>query len=141
MVNDRILSRFSDSPPINWKDGKDRAIKGGPLYEIDDVNALIDDADKIRTVTRKCINDTQSLGLDNESLKELVRGALRHGRYINSVWCRISEKTIAACDAYEITRIEFIPATRKEMDFKYYLKFAVNNQGKLLLMVSCHLSK
>jgi len=61
---------------------------------------------------------------------------LGHGRYINSVWCRINEKSIAACDAYEITRRELISATMKEMDFNYYLKFAVNNQGKLLLM--CH---
>jgi len=59
MVNDKILSRFSGSLPINWKDGKDRVIKNGPLYGIDDVNALIDNADKIRTMTRRCINDTQ----------------------------------------------------------------------------------
>jgi hypothetical protein len=46
----------------------------------------------------------------------------------------------AACDAYELKRRERCPVARKELEYTYYIKFAIGMTGKILLLVSCHLS-
>lgn len=140
MVNDSILSLFKDAPPVGWSGSGEREINSGPLYSAEQV-ALLANSDAIRPSTKDCLNDIQQLELDNDDLARLVKKSLKTGRYINSVWCRVSPKAIAACDAYTVCDKAWIEAARKEMDCQYYLKFAINSSGKLLLMVSCHLSQ
>lgn len=141
MVSDKILSRFRDSPPEGWVDVKDRTIGCGPLYEAQEVLLLITDKNAIRPSTSKCISDIQKLALENDDLASLLTRALKAGRYVNSVWCRVSSKAIAACDAYVVSDKEWVEAAGKEIEYQYYLKFAIGSTGKLLLMVSCHLSQ
>ncbi|WP_411360133.1 hypothetical protein [Pseudidiomarina sp. YC-516-91] len=137
MVNDKILSRFQDDPPTNWNEGE-RLIRTEPLYSADEIIALLGDSDVIRPQTKKCRNDIQALELDNEDLAGLIRNAVRGGRYRKSVWCRVSAKAIVACDDYVVIDKFWVEAVGKEMDCEMYLKFAINQNGKLLLMVSCH---
>lgn len=138
MVNDKVLSLFCDNPPANWDDNDNRDIKGGPLYSAKEVNALLADSESIRLSTQKCSRDVQNLELDNEELALLIRKAVSGGRYRRSVWCRISNKAIAACDDYVVIEKTWVEAVAKEMECEIYLKFAINQNGKLLLMVSCH---
>lgn len=137
MVNDRILSRFKDNPPKDWSDGE-RQIGSGPLYPVDEIITLLRDSDVIRPQTEKCRNDVQALELDNEDLARLIRKAVSTGHYRKSIWCRSSAKAIAACDDYVVKDKTWIEAAHKEMDCDMYLKFAINSNGKLLLVVSCH---
>ncbi|KKO48028.1 hypothetical protein VT06_13590 [Arsukibacterium sp. MJ3] len=141
MVSDKILSRFKDSPPEGWADAKDRTISCGPLYEAQEVALLITESNTIRPSTQKCSRDIQELALENDDLAQLLTRALKAGRYVNSVWCRLSSKAIAACDAYVVSDKAWVEAAGKELECQYYLKFAIGSSGKLLLMVSCHLSQ
>ncbi|MCO4320995.1 hypothetical protein [Aliidiomarina quisquiliarum] len=140
MVTVRVLSRFKDEPPTDWIDDKDRIIPFGPLYPAEEVAKLVADSHAIRAVTKKCRNDMQNLEIDNEALAQLIIKAIKTGRYRNSVWCRIKNKTIAACDSYVVFEKAWVEAAAKELESEYYLKFALNDAGKLLLVVSCHLS-
>lgn len=137
MVNDMILSRFQDDPPTNWSEAG-RLIGAGPLYPAEEIVRLLNDIDAIRPQTEKCRNDIQSLEFDNEDLARLIKNAVTAGHYRKSVWCRLSAKAIAACDDYVVTDRAWSEHARKEMDCEMYLKFAINQSGKLLLMVSCH---
>tara|TARA_Y100000780_G_scaffold178635_1_gene163945 strand:+ start:2242 stop:2667 length:426 start_codon:yes stop_codon:yes gene_type:complete len=140
MVSDKILSRFQSSPPTDWTDDRDRAINSGPLYPLIEVEKVISDSNAIRPSTSDCRADIQELALDTDDLSELLRKAIRVGKYRNSVWCRLGKKAIAACDAYVVRDKAWVEAAHKEMECEYYFKFAINATGKLLLMVSCHLS-
>lgn len=139
MVNDRILSRFQDNPPTEWSEAE-RQIGAGPLYPAEEIIRLLNGRDVIRTSTEKCRNDVQALAFDDEDLARLIRNAVTSGRYRQSAWCRLSPKAIAACDDYIVTDKAWNEEAHKEMECQMYLKFAINSSGKLLLMVSCHLS-
>lgn len=137
MVNDKILSRFQDDPPTNWSEGE-RFIRTEPLYSPDEIIALLGDSDVIRPQTETCRDDIQALEFNNEDLARLIKNAVTAGRYRKSVWCRLSAKAVAACDDYVVIDKAWVEAAHKEMDCEMYLKFAINQNGKLLLMVSCH---
>lgn len=138
MVNDKIVSRFQDDPPKNWSVGERSISTGSPLYAPEEVLAMLSDSASIRPSTKDCIEDIQSLELDNDALAQLVIKAINFGRYRKSVWCRLNDKAIAACDDYVVMDRVWNDAAYKELDCEMYLKFAINNNGKLLLMVSCH---
>jgi len=138
MVNNRIVSRFTGVLPEN---GNDRKIRGGPLYPAEEIMSLLgnDGSEPIITWTKKCTSDVQRLSLDDDDLIELVQIAVYGGRFIGAEWCEQKPGgPWAACDAYSIIRKEWIPAARKEMDFEYYIKFAIGKTGKILLLTSCH---
>lgn len=141
MVNNRIVSRFDgDHPP---PEGASRKIPDGPLYPADEVLALLaqECEPSIQLWTRKCTSDAQRLGLDLDDLRALLEQALHSGRFKGSEWCRQgSNGPWAACDAYELLRKEWIENAHKYMTVEYYLKFAVARTGRVLLLVSCHLS-
>ncbi|CUS49187.1 MAG: hypothetical protein HLUCCO02_04040 [Idiomarinaceae bacterium HL-53] len=139
MVNNKILSHFKDDPPTEWSDAG-RRIGAGLLYPVEEIIRLLSNSDVIRASTEKCRNDIQALELDNEELARLIKNAVTGGRYRKSVWCRLSAKAIAACDDYVVIDKTWVEAAHKEIDCEIYLKFAINSNGKLLLMVSCHLS-
>lgn len=143
MVKHRILSLYDRGPPPLA--GASRSIDGGPLYAPIDVLALLPRA-KVQPITRKCADHIQDLLLTDGDTKDLVHGAVSHGRFIGSEWCEVgmSKSSIpswAAADAYAYTRREFIEAAHKEFDITYYIKFCIGKHGQILLLVSCHTSR
>lgn len=143
MVNNVInVSAYEASPPSGVVDGRINIV-GGPLYPAEGVIALLEAGENSAILwTRQCIHDVQQLAFDIEDVRLLIKQAVTQGRYLNSEWC--VQKPVgpwAACDAYRLFRDEWVENARKEMRHEYYIKFAIAKTGKLLLIVSCHLSR
>jgi hypothetical protein len=139
MVKLFILSEYSTSPPTQLGTGRIK-IEGGPLYDLARVQQLGDSADCINLFTRKCIGEVHKLfDSDLEQVTWLIQ-ALDSRDYIDSEWCENGKNGVAACDAYRIRRAEVIAATSKPTTVEYFVKLAVGKTGKLVLLVSCHLS-
>ena len=143
MVNNQVnLSAYSELPPAQ-ANGNTVYIKSGPLYDVKQVLAILTEGDK-KTIpwTRKCVADLQKYSLNTEDARQIVKEAITQGTYINSQWC-VQKPTgpWAACDGYKLVRNEWVDHAYKEMRFEYYVKFAIGKTGKILLLVSCHLSQ
>lgn len=139
MVNNQLnVSAYVGVLPL---EGSTRDISGGPLYDPARVLAVLQQGESsTRAWTRKCIHDLQKYTLDGQDVVVLLKEALRNGRYRNSEWCQ--QRPIgpwAACDAYTLTRMEWIPYAYKELPVEYYIKFAIAKTGTVILLVSCHL--
>ena len=91
MVSVGIVSRYSEGPTP--AEGGGRKIFGGPLYPVDDVLGVLTSAEKqsLRIWTRNGLRDIQALNLDERSLRELLRLAVNHGRFIGAEWCAQQE--------------------------------------------------
>ncbi|ART78922.1 hypothetical protein [Oceanisphaera avium] len=145
MVNNTInVSAYQGQPPTNVQGGR-IYIQDGPLYLPRDVLALLDLGDEsTKLVTTKCRKDVQVMGFDIADVRQLVDTALNTGKYLKSEWCLVgqtdSARSWAACDGYRLLRDEWVEHAHKEMRIEYYVKFAIGKTGKLLLLVSCHLS-
>lgn len=140
MVKIFVLSEYSTSAPTQLGVGRIK-IEGGPLYDLARVKQLVGDPDCINLFTRMCIGEVHKLfDSDTEKVAALIQ-ALDSRDYIDSEWCENGKSGVAACDAYRIRRSEVISATSKLTMVEYFLKFAVGKTGKLVLLVSCHLSK
>lgn len=138
MVNNIIVSRFV-GPPL--PDENNRKLPNGPLYPPKEVLELLNtlSAESVIAWTDKCIGDLQDWSLDADDLLELLGIAVSRGRFRGSEWCiQQPGGPWAACDAYTLTRREYIEKAYKEMDIEYYLKFAVSKTGALMLIISCH---
>lgn len=135
----KIISRYKHHPPHeqDWENDQ-RSIRNGPLYPASEVLGLLK-AENIKVMTRKAITDVATLGFDAEDIADLLEQALKQGRYLASEWTKLNEIACAACDAYRLIRTEEI--NQRLHNVAYYLKFAINDQGVLVLLVSCHLSK
>jgi hypothetical protein len=139
MVNDKVVSRFVGTP--GREDGG--IIQYEPLYPADEVLDLLEKrgTEALRLWTNKCHRDVQDLVLDHEDIAELLQLALKRGRFKNAQWCKQKPGgPWAACDAYTVIRSEWIDAACRSLDIEYYVKFALNKSGTLLLIVSCHTS-
>ena len=139
MVNTRIISRHTG--PLPERSSTNKKISGGPLYPAHEVLELLEKngSQIIKTWTKKCVYDVQELAFDPDDLLNLVKLAIRRGRFIGSEWCTQSPRgPWAASDAYSVTNKEWIQAAHKEMDMEYYIKFAIGMTGNILLLVSCH---
>ena len=141
MVSNTIASRVQSgmAPP----GGNARKIAGGPLYKTGEVLELLTDVEGKPVIawTRKCVEDAISLRFDQEDLRELLRLAIHAGRFRGTEWCiQRDGGPWAACDAYSVTRQEWIARARKELTIEYFLKFAISRSGKKILLASCHLS-
>lgn len=134
-----ILSARGTNPPAANSSARD--IPGGPLYPVTEVLAVLDQGEQVLKVwTRKCAQDLQALTFDADAALRLVRDALTSGRFKGAEWCTDNGYSWAACDAYTLRRNEWVPVLRREEACNYYVKFAIGKTGKLLLLVSCHLS-
>jgi len=140
MVSGIIVSRYVG--PLPETDRSDRKISAGPLYPSEDILKLLETEQAVFPWTKKCIADVQRLALDGDDLNDLLREAVSNGRFTGSEWCQQrADGPWAACDAYFLIRAEWIEVARKEIRMEYYLKLAVGKTGKILLLVSCHLSE
>jgi hypothetical protein len=122
---------------------ENRKISGGPLYDAELVLGILSAATKqlvpVVPWTRKCITDLQRYELDGTDLVELLILTLSQGAYKSSEWCESKPGgPWAACDAYKVSRSEYLSAQDRSYQVEYYIKFAVSRQGTLLLLVSCH---
>ena len=89
--------------------------------------------------TRDCVKDVANLGWDHADVIKLVQG-LEQGHYIDSEWCDNGRGALAACDAYSISLMEWIDHANKAMPIEYFVKFAINKLGAMVLTISCHLN-
>lgn len=140
MVSYTNVSRYGGVPPT---DAEERRIEtSAPLYAAPEVEGILGDPGcHVVPWTAKAANDAKTLGLDETELKDLLRVAVSEGRYRGAVWCiQRPEGPWAACDEYELTRIELAPASGNSIRCHYYVKFAIARTGQAILVVSCHLS-
>ncbi|WP_141441573.1 hypothetical protein [Delftia acidovorans] len=144
-VSYKNVGRWQElKPPTDWSDAN-RVIACGPLYEKEDIQALLENGcNGTRLFTAKCIVDTASDNLSLKDVVELLTVILKYGKYKNSQWCRQGEpkdkeagapKNIAcaACDAYKVSVLVQGEGTKH-----YYAKFAISAKNNLLLIFSCH---
>jgi hypothetical protein len=142
MVNNINISRYNGSMPASMDDN--RAIPGGPLYQPEEVLALLGEKgfESLIPWTRKCKDDLQKYSIDTEDAMALVCRCLRIGQFLGSEWCKQNPSgPWAACDAYRVFVRQWVNAAHKDMNFEYYIKFAIGKTGLILLLVSCHLSE
>ncbi len=135
MISKKIISLYgAESQEI----GEKREIQDGPLYDKDHVLRLLDE-EEIVVWTRKCLRDLQRWEIDLEDVAELIKTALDKGTFLGSQWCEQKRSgPWAACDAYRIFRSEWSHVAHKKILVEYYVKFAINRKGRLLLVISCH---
>ena len=135
MVTKFIISEYSSKLPS--QSGRVK-IADGPLYDLARVQAIVEDKNRLFTVTEKCRKDVFKLFDDDlTAVASLIR-CLKGSDYIDSEWCENGGNAVSACDAYSIRRTEVMPATGKAMAVGYFLKFAIGKAGNLVLLVSCH---
>jgi hypothetical protein len=135
MVSFRIISEYSSTSPTY---GGGEKVLGGPLYELGRVQAMAIDETGVLLWTRDCVKDVNKFfGGDVRRVAELIQ-QLCPNDYIDSEWCENGRGAWAACDAYSIRVLEWVPTAQKEMRIEYFLKFAINRLGTLVLTVSCH---
>jgi hypothetical protein len=134
MVNFYNISEYSNSP---LPKGGGEKILGGPLYDLERVKLIAQDGAGLVLWTRDCVRDVRELGWDADDVTVLIT-RLHVAHYIDSGWCANGKGAWAAGDAYSVGGLEWVPTARKDMRIEYFVKFAVNKLGSLVLTVSCH---
>lgn len=134
MVNFYIVSEYSLTSPTTG--GGDK-ISGGPLYDLVRVKAVIKGGKGLQLWTRDCVKNVADLGWDAADVISLIL-QLHAGDYIDSEWCENGRGAFAACDAYSIRVKERIDAVNKDMLIEYFVKFAINKLGTMVMTISCH---
>lgn len=134
MVTSVNVSEYSLSSPIQ---GGGEKISGGPLYDLERVKGILKEGTGLQLWTRDCVKNVQDLGWDSADVIALVQ-RLGAGDYIDSEWCENGRGAFAACDAYSIQVWERIEVVEKDMQISYFVKFAINKLGNMVLTVSCH---
>lgn len=137
MVKNIVVSEYSLNPP-NGDLGRLK-IAGGPLYELERVQALAA-AGSLASWTSRCDKTIYELFAGDLAMVARLLLAVRRESYRGSEWCTNGLRAWAACDAYTLRQFEWVAAADKYMPVTYFLKFAVGKSGQLLLLVSCHLS-
>lgn len=136
MVSCIILSRYQQG--LNPTAQGRQKIAGGPLYPACDVMPLLT-PERITAWTRGCIQDLQKWSMDMEDVAALLKLALLEGRYQDSEWCKQKpDGAWAACDAYVVVERRLNEAVGQYLNTEFYLKFAINKTGQVILVVSSH---
>lgn len=134
MVSFVVVSEYSLTSPAQ---GGGEKIPGGPLYELDRVKAIIQGGTGLTLWTKDCVSNVRELGWENADVIDLVL-QLHKGNYIDSEWCENGRGAFAACDAYSFRVKTWIAAANKDMLIEYFVKFAINKLGTMVLTISCH---
>jgi len=130
------LSAYDGVPPA---DGETRKIAGGPLYDLARVKVLTELPDAVNLWTAKARRDVANLTMAPADVGGMIR-QLTERDYRDSEWCDNGKGCCAACDAYALTRDEYVEHAGKSYRMVYFLKFAESRTGRLVLIVSCHTS-
>ncbi len=135
MVTFTIVSEYSLTSPTR-KGGE--KIASGPLYDLERVKGIVKNGTGLQLWTRDCVRDVAELGWDHGDVINLIL-RLRTADYIDSEWwCENGRGAFAACDAYSVGILERIETANKNMRIEYFVKFAINKLGTMVLTVSCH---
>lgn len=110
---------------------------GGPLYQLERVKGIIKDGTGLQLWTRDSVLNVAELGWVKTDVINLIQ-QLRQADYIDSEWCENGKGAYAACDAYSIRVKEWIDAAHKHMMIEYFVKFAINKLGTMVMTISCH---
>jgi hypothetical protein len=112
--------------------------KKGPIYKLADATSAAERSD-VTVATDSAIRDIENLEWDDADIAALFR-ALKNHHYRKSHSYPASNKYTPDVDVYVI---HFDHKTMKEDKYsqKFYVKFAMNPSGKLLLIFSCHYSR
>lgn len=135
MVTFYVISEYSSTLPTK---GGGEKIAGGPLYDLNRVKSITKDGTGLLLWTKDCAKDVQELGWAHSDVIDLIR-RLGDRDYIDSEWCENGKGAWAACDAYSVNVVEWVPTADKEMRISYFVKFAINKLGTMVLTVSCHI--
>jgi hypothetical protein len=139
MVNTLNVSKYEGTPPLSAS--ANRKIRGGPLYSSEDVKSLLDsNGENILAWTNKCQDDMQRESLDLEDVERLIKACFSSKCYFKgSEWCKQAPTgPWAACDAYVVYEKKWNDNAYKELEYEYYVKYAIAKSGKVLLTISCH---
>jgi hypothetical protein len=134
MVTFYVVSEYISTSPTK---GGGEKILGGPLYQLERVKDIIKDGTGLQLWTRDCVLNVAELGWVQADVISLVQ-QLHHANYIDSEWCENGKGAYAACDAYSIQVNEWIDAAHKHMLIEYFVKFAINKLGTMVMTISCH---
>ncbi|PQA79256.1 type II toxin-antitoxin system MqsR family toxin [Rhodoferax sp. TS-BS-61-7] len=134
MVTFVIVSEYSLTSPTY---GGGEKIAGGPIYDLSRVKSIIHDGKGLTLWTKDCVSNVRELGWENSDVIDLVL-QLRDGDYIDSEWCENGRGAYAACDAYSLRVKEWVETANREMLIGYFVKFAINKLGTMVLTISCH---
>lgn len=140
VIRKNVSGRQDLIPPREGAKGSDLKIPGGPLYPPAEVCKVLSAGTAINLWTNDC-NYEVSIKLEWQmsDVQELIEIAMKRGIFKGSEWCHQSGNgPIAACDAYRVSRQEWVKTANKEMTISYFVKFAISKAGTLLLVVSCH---
>ena len=130
-------SSYSGTPPIT---NEQRKIESGPIYSKPAVITL--SKQKLVVLwTRDARNNASDLLFDTRDVADLITLAVNDGRFLGSEWCQQTSNGLwAACDSYEVKRLEWNERTQKKVRSDYFLKFAISKTRTTLFSVSNHLS-
>ncbi|MGB4117220.1 MAG: hypothetical protein WBK51_11800 [Polaromonas sp.] len=134
MVTFYVVSEYSSTSPAK---GGGEKILGGPLYQLERVKGIIKDGTGLQLWTRDSVLNVAELGWVKTDVINLIQ-QLRQADYIDSEWCENGKGAYAACDAYSIRVKEWIDAAHKHMMIEYFVKFAINKLGTMVMTISCH---
>lgn len=134
MVTFVIVSEYSLTAPTQ---GGGEKISGGPLYDLSRVRSIIRDGTGLTLWTKDCVSNVRELGWENSDVIDLI-SQLGQGDYIDSEWCENGRGAFAACDAYSISVKEWVATAGRQMLIEYFVKFAINKLGTMVLTISCH---
>lgn len=135
MVTFYVISEYSSTLPTT---GGGEKIPGGPLYDLERVKAITEGGTGLALWTKDCTKNVQYLEWDHADVINLIH-RLGLQDYIDSEWCENGKGAWAACDAYRVKVREWVPTADREMDISYFVKFAINKLGTMILTVSCHI--
>lgn len=134
MVKFHVISEYSTTLPTK---GGGEKIAGGPLYDLGRVRSITEKGTGLVLWTKDCVKNVQDLAWGHDDVIDLLH-QLSSRDYIDSEWCENGKGAWAACDAYRVNVREWVPTAAKEMVISYFVKFAINKLGTMVLTVSCH---
>jgi hypothetical protein len=141
MVNNTIVSRFTDDPPTTESSAVSRRIKGGGLYDRAEILRMLEGkaSEVVIPWTRKCGEHLQKFGMDHDDAACILKLCMQQGTFLGAEWCQQKPNGAwAACDAYKVNYREWNKAALKDFLIEYYVKFGIGRTGKILLVASCH---
>lgn len=134
MVTFHVISEYISTSPTQ---GGGEKILGGPLYELGRVKSIIKDGTGLQLWTRDCVLNVAELGWVTADVINLIQ-QLSRADYLDSEWCENGKGAYAACDAYSTRIKEWIETANKHMLIEYFVKFAINKLGTMVMTISCH---
>ena len=134
MVTFYVISEYISTSPTK---GGGEKILGGPLYELGRVKGIIKDGTGLQLWTRDSVRDVAELGWVTADVINLIQ-QLSRADYLDSEWSENGKGAYAACDAYSIQVKEWIETANKHMVIEYFVKFAINKLGTMVMTISCH---